>query len=307
MKLLAVNYHYFRESSYSVGIYPTSQLALAHQIDQLQRQYDFVSQEQIASWLQRRQFPQGNFCLLTFDDGLQEQMAAFDFLEKRGIPAIFYVPTAPIQSKKVLPVHQLQFLRTRLRDAGIFDFLHANTAIGSYQFDEQLLENQYRYDSPLSRQVKYYLNFVLQQKEQQALVQQLFDSLVSDEAEFAGNLYMQEADLRKLAEAGALGAHGSAHVPLASLTPAAAAADISASVEYLEAVGGNKIRSFSYPFGGKSAVSASLGPMLEMVGIQFAFTMQRGINQPEQFQNPLFLHRVDTNDAPGGKSPLPKL
>lgn len=307
MNLLAVNFHYFRETTYPAGIYPTSRQALEQQIELLLQKYTFVSQAQMARWLQRRDFPEGNYCLLTFDDGLQEQMAAFDFLSQKDIPAIFYVPTNPIRQQKVLPVHQLHYVRTQLSDIDIFDFLKANTDIQQYVFDPQLLENQYRYDDTLSRKLKYYLNFVLPENEKQKLVQQLFDQLVADEAAFSRGLYMQEADLQRLATAGALGAHGSAHVPLATLPLEDARKDILSSIHYLESVGGKKVVSFSYPFGGDAAVSPALGPMLDQAGIQFAFTMKRGLNTAEQLQNPLFLHRVDTNDAPGGKKPLPEL
>ena len=108
---------------------------------------------------------------------------------------------------------------------------------------------------------------------------------------------MDEAALRRLAKADALGSHGSAHVPLAALPPEEAEADISTSIQYLELISGQSIVSFSYPFGGAAAVCPALAPMLERAGIQFAFTMQRGINTSAQFYSPLFLYRVDTRDV----------
>lgn len=296
MNLLAVNFHYFRETTYASGIYPTNRAMLEKQIDQLHKQYKFVSQETIAEWVQEQVFPAGNYCVLTMDDGLQEQMAVFDFLTAKGIPAIFFVPTDPIQKQKVLPTHQLHFIRTQLADRDIFDFLDKNTDIAHCHFDEQILENQYRYDDPLARRVKFFLHFVLPEKEKESLIRQLFGTLVSDEPAFARQLYMQESDLCRLAKAAALGAHGSGHLPLAALAETAAERDIAASVEYLESVGGQPIVSFSYPFGGAAAVSRSLAPMLQRAGIQFAFTMKRGINTDEQFRDPFFLRRVDTKD-----------
>jgi len=297
MNLLAVNFHYFRETSYPSGIYPTSRTALEKQIDLLQDQYKFVSQQEIATWMQEQVFPLGDYCVLTMDDGLKEQMMAFDFLTAKGIPAIFYVPTDPIRFQKVLPTHQLHFVRTQLEDRDIFDFLQKSTDIAAYNFDEQLLENQYRYDDPLARRVKFYLNFVLPEKEKETLIQQLFATLVSNESAFARELYMDEEDLHQLARFGALGSHGSAHLPLATLPPEVAELDIMNSVKYLETVGGKPMVSFSYPFGGEAAVSRSLAPMLERAGIQFAFTMKRGWNTPDQFSDPLFLNRIDTNDV----------
>ncbi len=298
MNFLAVNFHYFRETSYKAGIYPTSRAALEKQVDALARHYKFVSQNEIAGWVSERVFPAGNHCVFTLDDGLKEQMVVFDYLNAKGIPAIFYVPTDPIRKKKVLPTHQLHYVRTQLDDRDIFDFLEKNADIQRYRFDDQLLENQYRYDDPLARRLKFFLNFVLPEKQKETLLQQLFESLVTDESTFAHELYMDEQDLRRLAQAGALGSHGSAHLPLATLRPEEAERDILASVEYLESVGGRPVVSFSYPFGGEAAVSHSLAPMLESAGIQFAFSMKRGFNYEEQFSDPLFLLRMDTRDVP---------
>jgi peptidoglycan/xylan/chitin deacetylase (PgdA/CDA1 family) len=297
MNLLAVNFHYFREATYPAGIYPTSRAGLEKQVEALHRQYKFVSQETIAGWVRKQDFPEGNFCVLTFDDGLREQMDAFDLLFSKGIPAVFYVPADPIRFQKVLPTHQLHYIRTTLSDRDIFDFLKKNTGIAQYAFDEQVLENQYRYDEGLARRVKFYLNFVLPEKEKETLVGQMFRSLVADESAFAHEFYMSEQDLRRLAKAGALGSHGSAHLPLAALPQAEAERDIADSVEYLQSVGGRSILSFSYPFGGEAAVSHSLAPILERTGIQFAFTMKRGSNRTEQLRDPLFLRRVDTKDV----------
>ena len=36
-------------------------------------------------------------------------------------------------------------------------------------------------------------------------------------------------------------------------------------------------------------------------GFNFGLTMNRGINENKDFNHPLMLKRVDTNDAPGGK------
>jgi peptidoglycan/xylan/chitin deacetylase (PgdA/CDA1 family) len=297
MNLLAVNFHYFREAIYAAGIYPTSRAGLENQVETLGRQYEFVSQDAIAGWVREQRFPEGNFCALTFDDGLQEQMDAFDFLSSKGIPAIFYVPTDPIRYLKVLPTHQLHHIRTVLSDGDIFGFLEKNTDIAQYPFDSQVLENQYRYDDGLARRVKFYLNFVLTEKEKKTLTGELFRSLVADESAFARALYMSEQDLRRLARAGALGSHGSAHVPLATLPEAEAERDIVHSIEYLEAVGERPILSFSYPFGGEAAVSSTLAPILEQAGVQFAFTMKRGSNAVEQLRDPFFLRRSDTKDV----------
>ena len=47
MNLISVNYHYFRESKSSNGIYPISKKSFLNQIDLLSRDYEFILQEDV--------------------------------------------------------------------------------------------------------------------------------------------------------------------------------------------------------------------------------------------------------------------
>lgn len=302
MKLLAVNYHYFRELKYDSGIYPLSKAALNKQIDELSRHYQFVSQSDIVNWIERGLYPNGNFCIITMDDGLKEQKSPFEWLIEKGIPSILYVPVKPVKEKKVLPVHQLHYLRTKTSDDELFDILDATYKLGSIEFDETAISAQYRYDRLKAQKVKYYLNFILNEKERSNIIQELFRKLVSDEKTFANNLYFDESDLKVISGLGCLGAHGFAHIPLAQTTLITARQDIHDSVIWLEEVTKQPIYSFSYPYGSKTAVNDSLATLFKGTQICFAFTMWRGWNTKDQLARPLFLNRVDTNDAPGGKN-----
>ncbi len=302
MNLLAVNFHYFREETYNSGIYPVSKAALSKQLDALAKEYCFISQEQLLHKLKHQAKDEKNYCVITIDDGLKEQMQAFDYLQSLGIPSILYVPSHPIQHKKVLDVHKLHYIRTHMNDQTLYDLLNQQFKLDSIQFDEASLANQYRYDEPLSRKVKYFMNFLLTHEEKQQAIDLLFAQLVSDETSFANNLYMNEADIKTLAQAGALGSHGHRHLPLATLSDTEAKLDIDLSIEYLENLGEKPIRSFSYPYGGKDAVKESLANHFEGTQVEFAFTMWRGVNSELHLAQPYLLHRIDTNDAPGGKN-----
>lgn len=305
MKLLVVNFHYFREKRYSSGIYPISRAALSKQVDALSKDYLFVDQASIIDYLNGRQSKLGGekCCLLTWDDGLKEQMQAFEFLQELGVPALFYIPTQPIVTHRVLDVHQLHLIRSRQSDEALYQSLVERFGIDTYAFDEQALANQYRYDNDLARKVKFFLNFVLSAEERASLIQQWFLELVPDEEAFAKSFYMDQADIRVLADANALGAHGHSHIPLAPLSQQAAQAEIETSILLLSEMTNQTIQSFSYPYGGKTAVSEQLLPCFEHTSIQFALTMWRGENDLDaNDREPLLLQRVDTNDAPGGKN-----
>lgn len=302
MELLVVNFHYFREELYSSGIYPVSRQRLLNQVETLAKEHVFISQSELVQIIKSGLFPRKKFCLLTFDDGLKEQMGAFRLLESKGIPSIFYVPTKPIASATVLEVHQLHHVRTQHDDEDLFQLLDAAHGISHHAFDTPMLAIQYRYDSDLSRKVKYFLNFELGEVERKTFVQSIFSKLVNDEGSFSRSLYMDIDDLRTLAATGALGSHGSTHCPLARLTPEEARKDMVESLDFLRTITGRIVSSFSYPYGGKSAISEQLGEILKETSVTFALTMERGVNSDSDFQRPFFLKRVDTNDAPGGKS-----
>lgn len=303
MELLAANFHYFRETTYPSGIYPISREALMLQIDALSKEYAFISQDKLVGYIRNDSFPEGKYCLLTFDDGLKEQMEAFFLLEKLGIPAIFFVPTQPIEEGHVLEVHQLHHIRAHKDDRFLFEMLDKAFHISNWKFDAEVLATQYRYDDQLGRKVKYFLNFELDETKRKVFINQIFNELVYDAPAFARQLYMDKEDLKLLARAGALGSHGSTHQPLAKMSAEEARQDVEDSLNLLEQWTGQKPSSFSYPYGGKTAVSPEAGAILKENGVTLAFTMNRGINSDNDLRkNTLFLKRLDTNDAPGGKN-----
>ena len=253
--------------------------------------------------LKNKQQSTKNYCVITIDDGLKEQMQAFDFLNEMGVPSILYVPTYPLKHKKVLDVHKLHYVRTKMNDNDLYDLLNEQYQIDKIKFDEMALANQYRYDSDLSRKVKYFLNFSLSPTQKEVAIDFFFSKLVEDEHDFSSNLYMNDADLIKLAKADSLGSHGENHLPLATLTPQKAALEIAHASQYLESITNQKITSFSYPYGGKDAVNDSIPKLFDATDIEFAFTMWRGLNTEHDLKNqPYLLKRIDTNDAPGGKN-----
>src|SRR5258708_2694297 len=113
--LVAVAYHYIRDSFDSpypsiLGLTPDE---LSSQLDRLGRIAPFVSQKDVADAIAgRRKLPERCW-LLTFDDGLREQYdVAWAMLNRRGIPAVFFVNTEPIFEGKTATVHKLHILRS---------------------------------------------------------------------------------------------------------------------------------------------------------------------------------------------------
>ena len=300
MKLLIVNFHYYGEEKFNSGIYPVTPDFFQSQLKAIAEEYTFISQIELANYIQENKYPEGNYCLLTFDDGLKQQMQVYHWLMENNIPAIFYVPTKPILESIVLDVHKLQHVRAQMDDKDLIKILKNDATYQYTNKDAQQAEGQYKYDDNLAREIKFQLNFKLSGEAKSAFINTTFSKLYPDEEEFSKKFYMNEHDIKQIAKSNMLGSHGHAHIPLAQSTNAKD--DMFSSIKYLEQLTNKPIVSFSYPYGSKAAVNEDVTRHFSETNVLFSLTMWRGINDFNESINPMLLKRVDTNDAPGGKN-----
>lgn len=297
MPLLAVNHHYYRESRAGRGIYPTTPRMLADEVQKIRTAgWRIGSEEDIFAFLTGRLATDDKVVILTFDDGLAEQMRAFGQLEALGASALFYVSTAPIVERFVLDVHKLQMIRARVEDAEIAVELDKAFAFGKKEFDDDLLAIQYRYDDELGRRVKYFLNFMLEEEARLVWTTEYFASLFGDEREVAAALYMSSDDLRRLSAKRLIGSHAHSHLPLATLGADQMLHELAHSRRLIEEMTNSFPAGVSYPFGGKSAVGPDVFNHASSCGYAYGFTMERGINDLPEKVNPMALRRIDVND-----------
>jgi len=300
MKLLSVNFHYIRDEVYNNGIYPRSLYQLSKQIDTLSKYYTFISQNELVKKIKSHNYDNKNYCLLTFDDGLKEQMDAFELLNQKGIPGVFYVTTNSIRNTRVVDVHKLHHIRSKMDDQDIYNFICQFIDPSIIKYPKNI-NDLYRYDTIETKKLKYLLNFILEPRLKEKIIHTLSETLI-DEIELSKKLYMNKSDICKIADQDYLGTHSDLHLPLATLNKDDIKKDIENSLSFLEKeCNTNKIISISYPYGGPKAVSTNVTDVAKTFNFMFGLTMFRGLNTIEDFNNPLRLKRVDTNDAPGGK------
>ena len=301
MQLLAVNYHYIRDVNPSKGIYSRSIDEMAFQLDKLGQYYDFISQEELLKIVRSKKYPKGNYCVITFDDNLKEQMKAYEYLEKNSIPAIFFSTTLPYLAKDAHDVHKLHHIYTSYSDNDIAEYLEKKFKFYDFQYNTDDLEEEYRYDTDLKKKIKFFLNFILPEKDRRQVVNSLFNDTTVSSHSFIKNLYMGKDDLKLLANNNLLGTHTHTHLPLATLAERMIKDEIGISLDFLSKLTGKPIKAISYPFGGPGAVNNMVSDVAKEMGLVLGFTMNRGMNIDSDFENSLLLKRVDTNDAPGGK------
>jgi len=120
MPLLTINHHYFRESRPTRSIFPCTAKNLLKSLQTLNRSgWRIGGQEDILKFIHGDLSRSDYVAIITFDDGLKEQLDALTILQKRGCSGIFFMPTFPITEKKVLEVHKLHLIRNILRDEEI--------------------------------------------------------------------------------------------------------------------------------------------------------------------------------------------
>lgn len=277
-----------------MGIYPTTPAQLRHKVESIRdagwkigKQTDILSCATSGECAEK-------IAVITFDDGLKEQIQAIKDLQSMGAAAICYIPVGPLIEKRVLDVHKLQMIRSVTNDEAIAVVLDKDFGFSKYDFDEHLLEVQYRYDRPLSRRVKYFLNFSLSSEQRDGWISKQFENEFGNEAAASEALYMGEDDLRFLAQCGSLGSHGVSHRPLARLSSDELRDELHRSHEVLTTLTGSSPMGVSYPYGGKSAVSEGVFNEAREAGYEYGFTMERGVNA--EFYDALSLKRIDTND-----------
>lgn len=301
MQLLAVNYHYIRDVKPLQGIYPRTIGELEAQLDEIGLYYEFLSQGELLQIIRGKKYPKGNYCVITFDDNLKEQIAAYECLEKKNIPAIFFSTTLPYLKNEVHDVHKLHHIYSSYSDADIAGILEKLFDFYEFEYDTKVLDEEYRYDTELKKKIKFFINFVLSEQKRKLVVERLFLESIESKDKFIDQFYMERRELKHLANKGMLGTHTHSHQPLATLPKNSVKEEISMSTDYLSELTGKTISTISYPFGGPAAVNHMVKDVACALGLELGFTMNRGLNSDSSLNNPLLLKRVDTNDAPGGK------
>ena len=307
MTLLAVNHHYVSaEPRRGRAIFPTSVQALRAQVQELGRAFEFVSRDDVLAAVAGRRTLPARACLITFDDGLRSQAElGLAVLAELGVPAVFFVCGRPLRERRALSVHKIHAAREAAGEREFLALLTAEVPEQAARLDELAgaAASVYRYDTADAACVKYLLNFALPWDVREVVAERIFARVLGDEAAFCEQLYMTAEQVAALErDHAAVGAHSYAHPPLGLLDGPALHADLAASVAVLRDLTGSAPRMVSYPYGSPTAATVGVARAAASAGFEAGFTMERALN--DDLTEPLLLARVDTNDAPGGRSPL---
>jgi peptidoglycan/xylan/chitin deacetylase (PgdA/CDA1 family) len=305
--LTIVMYHYVRDVARSAypGIYALSVDGFIAQLDYLTAHYTVVSPDDLLAAIAGGRPLPANAALLTFDDGYRDHYdTVLPILRERKLSAAFFPVGMVLAERKVLAANKLHFVRSVLGDDRLaaevyrlIDRYRETYGLQTSDHYRQAWRETGRLDSNEIRTVKTLLQKGLPEPARRHIVDELFATHVTaDEAAFATELYMQDAEIRALRDRGmTIGNHGYGHGWLDHMTTDAVRADVAKAADYLDALGvtaDNWI--MCYPYGGHNeTVRGIVHDLGAAAGLAVAFeTADLGRDDP------LALPRLDTNQLP---------
>jgi len=300
--LTVSNYHYIRENFDTPypSIFGVTPYDFRKQLVLLKNQGDFIEPNNLVENVKEVLESKENYFLITFDDGLKEQ---FDFalpiLDELNIPALFFINSINHIEKKVSLAHQIHLVRSVVSSDELFESLVTTTNRKLSQLEMQQAHQFYRFDSPESAQLKYFLNVLLDFATQEKFINVIFTKYFN-ENEVLESLYMTTYEIQQLIKRGSLGSHTHSHLPLGIYDAATIKNELETTKKFLEKLGEETINCVAYPYGTKEAATEKVGELAKQVGYKIGFTTKPGLNRGSD--NPLLLNRFDCNDLIGGKN-----
>jgi peptidoglycan/xylan/chitin deacetylase (PgdA/CDA1 family) len=300
--LTVSNYHYIRTdfNAKFPSIFGITPVQFDQQLQLLKNHGTFVSPNDLTNHFSEILKSEENHILITFDDGLREQYEyALPILDYHNIPAIFFASSINTEHKKVNTVHKIHLLRSILAPADMVNKLSENKVSPLEVSERDHAHSVYRYDDPLTAELKYLLNFRMPFDLQETIIGKIFFDYF-DESEINEKLYMDDKNLVHLAERGYLGSHTHHHYPLGLLPREQICFELAHSKNYFGQLTNMPINMVSYPYGTDNACTPEVAEIAAETQYTLGFTTNRGVNTTED--NQLLLKRFDCNDLPGGKS-----
>ena len=309
-EILVVTYHFLSGGDFpALGIHPFGAGRFREQVELLGRTSRFLSLEDLEGAGLPGLGGFSRYALLTFDDGLAEQVEiAWPILEAMGIPGAFFPCTAPLETGRLLHVHRIHALRGAMADGELLSLFGELAREAGFEESARAIaagdlpEAPYLYDTPEARALKSLFNYTLPVVEREALSERAFRQVLGEEHPWAEKVYMGPETLRELCRQGCLGTHTHSHLPLSRLDREGIRGEIRHSLEILEKTTGKRLSSVSYPYGNDLAVSPEVFEVAGECGLKTGFTTARRTNSAGTGR--LRMARFDAEDLPPGKRPI---
>ena len=303
--LLIVNYHYIRSRQQYLypGIHPIEKDKFIEQVHWLKSRYHMATPEEVEAFAYGDNCLPGTSVFLTFDDGLVEHgELAKQLLESLKAKGAFFISSRPLLEDRALMVHKIHWLRAttppdefREQFFSLLPDRYRHEALDDCMTEKAL--RTYIYDTPRDARLKYMINFQLPSEMVDIVLSEMLNSRLISESKFCEDLYMNESQLKRLANDGhIIGSHGHSHTPFSKLDRDDLEEELQTNISYIQKITGTKPRWFSYPYGTDWSIPRDMDGLYKDCGFRIGFSLdkeRKRWNTGEE--HPYRLDRINTN------------
>lgn len=298
----AIMYHYVRPDNPEFPHFRHLHIDdFVKQLEYFGNEYGFVSKEEFQTSLVSG-IP-ANGVVLTFDDGFKDHYRyVLPQLIKHNLWGIFYIPTSPFITNKLIDVHRIHMLIGKYGGNAIADALKGiiNKGMLSHEhvkeFHSETYSRQKNDDS--TNYVKRYLNYFIDYKYRENVIDRLMSFFYPNECNMIADFYLTESEIEKMNNAGmVIGSHTVNHSVMSKLSLKDQEKEIIESFAMLESiVGKTEIKTFCYPYGGFHTFTPETEELLVKNGCHFSFNVEsRDIDREDIMNRRQALPRYDCN------------
>ena len=306
----AIMYHYVREGRADLPYFRYLHEAdFAAQLDWFAESNRFLEQKEFFAAAETGVAPDG--LVLTFDDGFSDHFGyVLPELQRRGLWGIFYVPTGPQRSAKLLDVHRVHILLGRLGGAASLKVMQGaiepHMLAGSIpkEFRDNTYEWQDNEDATLL--FKRTLNYFVSYEWRERVLDRMMMDVFAGEADPFDGYYLTKSQILSLHESGmVIGSHGVNHLVFNKLPLDQQKQEINESFDDLASIIGSPVRTFCYPYGHRYTFTSETMQFLTDANAKLSFAVDpRDVTDEDLVRQPQALPRYDCNQFPHGQTSI---
>jgi peptidoglycan/xylan/chitin deacetylase (PgdA/CDA1 family) len=278
-------YHYVRQARPDLPHLPYLDVAnFRRQLDYFEATYGIVDRDSFESWLEGGDAPAG--VVLTFDDGLRDHIdVVLPVIKERGLFALFYACSLPILTERILDVHKVHLAVGRIGGDAALSWLRSKSpdCLPAERIDAEPKVYAEQKSDRATKLIKHAFNWTPANETKSAALDGLLDFAFEGHPPHWTEIYMTDAELRALLDAGmGVGPHSHAHRVPALLDPDEQRDEVARSCDFISAVAGGCTWGYCYPHGIAQALSPNSETIVAESGCSLAFAVA-----PEDILDPL--------------------
>ena len=277
---IAVMYHYVRDNKLenTLNLQSLSIVNFKKQLDWLEGNFKPMSFNEYNKCIKENTpFPDNKF-LLTFDDGLKDHYDhVYPELKKRNLWGMFYINSQVFLEKNPLAVHITHFILDKIGVEKYTQLIQSKLEKYNIKLEVSYFDEIYRYDDASYKAVKKIMNYELDYKIRDVIIDELFYDFFNSKEQFCNDVYCNENEIEEMIKGGmVIGGHTHSHRVLSRLSSKEQFVELQRSADYLKNRYSINEPIFSFPYGHIDTYNNKTLEHLHELNYHSAFNTVRG-------------------------------